>query len=320
MPLAVMHYLCKQNNIKVMNFEEKIKNPKVLWGIIAAVGVVLVAVIIVLLVQSSKQSKEIERLEVEQERMELEHEYADLAEQYAIYEGQKMVLKNDSLIERLEAEQIKVQRLYEELKSEKATSAARIAELRAELETLRGIMRVYVAQIDSLNRENKNLRAENRKVRREYEKVSERAEALLNQRDSLNEKVTIASKLDAVNVQVTPLRKNGKVAKKIKQITKLEISFSIAKNVTAATGEKHVYARIRKPDGDILFKSENDVFPFEDGQIPFSCSKIIEFAGEEINDVTMYWDVDEFLYAGDYEVEIFADNYLIGKGSFTLKK
>ncbi|MBR6749304.1 MAG: hypothetical protein IKM10_02250 [Bacteroidaceae bacterium] len=295
------------------------KNNKLFWGIIAAV-ILLVVVIILLLVQSSKQAKEIERLEVESERMELEHEYADLAEQYALYEGQKMVLKNDSLIERLEAEQIKVQRLYEELKSEKATSAKRIAELRAELETLRGIMRVYVAQIDSLNRENKNLRAENRKVRREYEKVSEQAEVLLNQRDSLNEKVVIASKLDAVNVKVVPLRKNGKVAKKIKQITQLEISFSIAKNVTASTGEKSVYARIRKPDGDVLYKSESNVFPFEDSEILYSCSKIIEFAGEEINDVKMYWNVDEYLFPGEYEVEIFADNYLIGKGVFSLAK
>ena len=302
-----------------MVLDERLKNNKLFWGIIAAV-ILLVVVIILLLVQSSKQAKEIERLEVESERMELEHEYADLAEQYALYEGQKMVLKNDSLIERLEAEQIKVQRLYEELKSEKATSAKRIAELRAELETLRGIMRVYVAQIDSLNRENKNLRAEIRKVRREYEKVSEQAEVLLNQRDSLNEKVVIASKLDAVNVKVVPLRKNGKVAKKIKQITQLEISFSIAKNVTASTGEKYVYARIRKPDGDVLYKSESNVFPFEDSEILYSCSKIIEFAGEEINDVKMYWNVDEYLFPGEYEVEIFADNYLIGKGVFSLAK
>lgn len=298
----------------------QMKDNKLMWGIIAALGVALVAVIIILIVQGNNQSKEIEQLMVEKERMELEHEYADLAEQYAIYEGQKMVLKNDSLIERLEAEQIKVQRLYEELKSEKATSAARIAELRAELETLRGIMRVYVAQIDSLNQENKTLRNENRQVRRKYEAATAHVEKLQSQRDSLHEKVTIASKLDAVNVQVTPLRKNGKLAKRIKQITKLEISFSIAKNVTASTGEKYVYARLRKPDGDILVKSENNVFPFEDREIPYSCSKLIEFSGEEISEVVMYWDVDEFLYPGDYEVEIFADNYVIGQGVFTLKK
>lgn len=296
------------------------KDNKLVWGIIAALSVALIAILVAFIVQSNKQSKQIEQLEVERERMELEHEYADLAEQYALYEGQKMILKNDSLIERLEAEQIKVQRLYEELKSEKATNAKRIAELRAELETLRGIMRVYVAQIDSLNQENKNLRAENRQVRKKYEDISARAEELLNERDSLTAKVTIASKLDAVNVQVTPLRSNGKVAKKIKQISKLEITFAIAKNVTAATGEKMVYARIRKPDGDIMIKSESNVFAFEGSEIPYSCAKMIEFSGEEIGEVLMYWDVDEYLYPGDYEVEIFADNYRIGAGVFTLNK
>lgn len=295
------------------------KNNKLIIGIIAALSVALIAIIIAFIVQSVNQSKQIEQLEVEKERMELEHEYADLAEQYALYEGQKMVLKNDSLIERLEAEQIKVQRLYEELKSEKATNAKRIAELRAELETLRGIMRVYVAQIDSLNQENKSLRAENRKVRKKYEEVSERAEVLLNERDSLNEKVTIASKLDAVNVKVTPIRTNGKVAKRIKQIDKLQITFAIAKNVTATTGEKMIYARLRKPDGDIMIKNDNNLFAFEGSEIPYSCAKMIEYAGEEIGEVVMYWDVDEFLYPGAYEIEIFADNYVIGRGAFSLE-
>ena len=295
------------------------KNNKLIIGIIAALSVALIAIIIAFIVQSVNQSKQIEQLEVEKERMELEHEYAALAEQYALYEGQKMVLKNDSLIERLEAAQIKVQRLYEELKSEKATNAKRIAELRAELETLRGIMRVYVAQIDSLNQENKSLRAENRKVRKKYEEVSERAEVLLNERDSLNEKVTIASKLDAVNVKVTPIRTNGKVAKRIKQIDKLQITFAIAKNVTAATGEKMIYARLRKPDGDIMIKNDNNLFAFEGSEIPYSCAKMIEYAGEEIGEVVMYWDVDEFLYPGAYEIEIFADNYVIGRGAFSLE-
>ena len=305
--------------IVMTDWKELIKNNKLIVGIVAAVVAVLIAVVIVLIVSNNKHSKELEQLIVEKERMELEYEYADLVEQYALYEGQKMILKNDSLIEKLEAEQIKVQRLYEELKSEKATSAARIAELRAELETLRGIMRVYVAQIDSLNRENKSLRQENRQQRRKIEEVKTLNEKLISQRDSLSEKVVIASKLDAVGVKVTPLRKNGKLAKKIKQISKLEISFSIAKNVTAATGEKEIFARITKPDGDVMIKSESNLFPFEGSQIPYSCRKVVEFAGDEINGVTMYWDVEEFLYPGEYEVEIFADNYLIGRGVFTLE-
>ena len=67
-------------------------------------------------------------------------------------------------------------------------------------------------------------------------------------------------------------------------------------------------------------KDRADVFPFEDREINYSCRKLIEYTGEELNDVTMYWAVEEFLYTGEYRVDIFADNYMIGTRSFTLKQ
>ncbi len=67
-------------------------------------------------------------------------------------------------------------------------------------------------------------------------------------------------------------------------------------------------------------KDRADVFPFEDREINYSCRKLIEYTGEELNDVTMYWAVEEFLYPGEYRVDIFADNYKIGTRSFTLKQ
>ena len=294
------------------------KNNKLIWGLIAFLAVALIGTGILIYRQNREMADFKEQVEIDKQRDELEKEYAELADQYALYEGQKMILNNDSLIAQLEAEQVKVQRLYEELKSVKNTSSARIAELKKELETLRGIMRTYVAQIDSLNKANKQLREENETVRRKYNEVSQTAGELRREREELTEKVTRASKLDAVNVQILPLNKRGKKAKKIKDTTKLQITFSIAKNVTAEVGEKYLYARITKPDGDVLVKSGSDVFPFEGSEIPYSCRKLIEYTGEEMNDVTMFWAVEEFLYPGAYEVEIFADNFVIGRGSFSL--
>lgn len=293
-------------------------NKSLLIIIFSAAAVLLIGAGVWIYVQNRQMADFKEQVEIDRQRDELEKEYAELADQYAMYEGQKTILKNDSLIEKLEAEQIKVQRLYEELKTVKKTSAARIAELRKELETLRGIMRTYVAQIDSLNTANKKLREENESVRRKYNEVSQAAGELRREREELTEKVTRASKLDAVNVQILPLNKRGKKAKKIKDTLKLQITFSIAKNVTAEVGEKYIYARITKPDGDVLVKNAGDLFPFEGSEIPYSCRKLIEYTGEEINGVTFYWDVEEYLYPGDYEVEIFADNFVIGRGSFSL--
>lgn len=131
-------------------------NKSLLIIIFSAAAVLLIGAGVWIYVQNRQMADFKEQVEIDRQRDELEKEYAELADQYAMYEGQKTILKNDSLIEKLEAEQIKVQRLYEELKTVKKTSAARIAELRKELETLRGIMRTYVAQIDSLNTANKS--------------------------------------------------------------------------------------------------------------------------------------------------------------------
>ena len=235
--------------------------------IIAVLAVALIGTGIFIYIQHKQMSDFKEQVEIDKQRSELEKEYSDLAAQYDQFEGQKMMFNNDSLIEKLDAEKVKVQRLLEELRTVKNTSSARIEELKKELATLRGIMRHYVMQIDSLNVANKQLREENAQVTRRYREVSATADQLKQEREELTEKVTLASKLDAVGVVVTPIDSRGKVAKRIKKTDKIKITFSIAKNVTAEVGEKYIYARIVKPDGDELVKHRADVFPLEDREI-----------------------------------------------------
>ena len=287
--------------------------------IIAVLAVALIGTGIFIYIQHKQMSDFKEQVEIDKQRSELEKEYSDLAAQYDQFEGQKMMFNNDSLIEKLDAEKVKVQRLLEDLRTVKNTSSARIEELKKELATLRGIMRHYVMQIDSLNVANKQLREENAQVTRRYREVSETANQLKQEREELTEKVTLASKLDAVGIVVTPIDSRGKVAKRIKKMEQFVINFKIAKNVTAPVGEKVIYVRIMKPDDDILVKSRGDVFTFEGKDINYSIKKMIEYEGEEVP-VTMYWNIEEFLSPGTYRVDIFADGNLIGQRSFTLEE
>ena len=64
-----------------------------------------------------------------------------------------------------------------------------------------------------------------------------------------------------------------------------------------------------KPDNDVLSKNASDVFPYENRELRYSIKKYIEYNGEE-QPVTVYWDVEEYLYAGTYRVDIFAENPL----------
>ncbi len=263
-----------------------------------------------------KQSKE-ENIELvknfELDKQELENEYAGFAKQY---DELKFTIQNDSMAEKLTAERAKVQHLLEELRSVKSSNASEIRRLKGELATLRKVLVSYVKQIDSLNRENQGLRIQAQEITARYEQAAAQASTLAQEKENLTEKVSLAAQLDATGITLQAKNKKGKIAKKIKDITKLQINFNISRNVTAETGTKTLYVRIVKPDNSILGNAGS--FSYENRTLPYSLKKIIEYTGEE-QAITVYWDVNEFLYAGQYRIEIFTENQLIGSRKIPLE-
>jgi len=250
------------------------------------------------------------------EKESLMDDYAELSLQY---EGQAFKINNDSLLALWTTEQMKVQRLQEELRTVKATNARRINELKKELETLRTIMRSYVVQIDSLNSANQQLRDANAQANRRIQQTSSALAQATKENERLTERVAIASRLDAVNIQVKAVNNRNREEKKANRVTRIDITFQLAKNISAPVGEKNIYIRLMKPDDDILREATSGVFTFENREIPYSMMRKIEYDGEE-QPVVMYWNVDKFLFEGTYRVDIFADGNRIGRKTFVLEK
>ena len=284
---------------------------------IAVSATLLIAAIIlgVMLMDSRKQNVEMQEL-FALEKEELENEYSSFATQY---DELQIRITNDSLQDKLEQEKLKTQQLLEELRQTKATDAAEITRLKKELKTVRAVLKSYVVQIDSLNRLNEELQKENKRVKARYSEASRKIDKIEEEKENLTKKVSLASQLDAIGISFTPLKKNGKEAKKIKDAKKIAIGFTIAKNITTETGEKTIYVRILKPDEDVLAKNAGDLFTYENKELKYSIKKYIEYNGEE-QQVNVYWDIEEFLQAGTYKVQIFADGNMIGSGSFNIKK
>lgn len=281
----------------------------------ALIGVLIVGLAIVsfLLFRSYSANQEMQQL-FEVEKEEMENEYSNFANQY---DELQIKINNDSLYQKLEQEKLKTQRLLEELRQVKSSNAAEIMRLRKELKTVRAVMRTYIIQIDSLNRINQQLTSENQSVKKKYNEATQQISSLSEEKKTLNEKVTLASQLDATHITVTPTNKRGKKTDRIKRITRLDISFTVVKNITAETGQRTLYVRITKPNQEVLTKSAANTFPYENRNIAYSIKKYIEYTGEEQN-VTVYWNVEEFLQAGTYRVDIFADGNLIGSQTFDL--
>ena len=295
---------------------EKEKTGKAGLVIVIIAAVLLAAAAVYLFIDSQKKSREIDEMSqlFAIEKEEMENEYSGYAVQY---DEMKVHLSNDSLIRQLDREKQRTQQLLEELRQTKATNAARITELKKELATVREVMRSYVRQIDSLDQVNKQLTKENTRVKQQYQEQSRVVDKLTVEKKQAEEKVALASQLDAVAITVLPRNKRGKEEFKVKNVTKFTVNFTIAKNITVKTGEKIVYLRIVKPDGEPLVKDAGNTFRYENVSLEFSAKKYIEYTGEQ-QEVTMYWDVEEYLSAGTYTAYLFVDGVMIGEQSVTL--
>ena len=273
----------------------------------------LVGVTVLLLMEKQTNRELVQEFELEKE--DLENEYTTFARQY---DELKLTVTNDSLAVLLEQEQLKTQRLLEELRTVKSTNAAEIRRLKKELATLRKVMVGYINQIDSLNRLTAHQQEVIQDVTRKYNAASRQIDNLAAEKKTLNEKVALAAQLDVTGIRIDPQNKRGRHTDKVKNVVKFKIDFSIVKNITAETGERTLYVRITKPDNSVLTKNEANTFAYENRQLTYSIKKYIEYTGEE-QAVTVYWNVEEYLYAGDYRVDIFAEGTLIGQQEFTLK-
>ena len=284
--------------------------------LIIAVSVLVIALIgITYLLFTEKQSNRelIEEFALEKE--DLENEYTRFAQQY---DELKLTVSNDSLSILLEQEQIKTQRLLEELRTVKSSNATEIRRLKKELASLRKIMIGYINQIDSLNKLTNQQKQVIAEVTQKYNAASRQISNLSEEKKNLNKKVTLAAQLDATNIWIEPKNKRDKKVKKVKDIVKFAIGFTIVKNITAETGERTLYVNIYKPNNEVLTKNAANTFEYENRSLPYSIKKYIVYNGEE-QSITVFWNVEEYLSAGTYRVDIFADGTMIGSQRFELE-
>lgn len=263
-----------------------------------------------------EKEREIEQLRqlAELDKREMENQYAEFAVQYAEL---KKTVQNDSLANLLEIEQRRAEKLLKELKDIKATSSAEILRLKKELATVRAVLKDYIRQVDSLQRLNITLASERDQALAEAERTRKENTAISEVRAQLEEKVGIAAQLNATGISITPLKKNGKTAKRCKDIKTFSVDFTVTRNVTAETGNRMAYVRLMKPNNQLVNPAGQ--FAYEDRNIDYSAAKAIEYDGQE-RKLQVYVPVQEYLTPGTYHAYIFIDGQMIGSGSLEIKK
>lgn len=292
-------------------------------GIVIGAVVIVVGVLAWLLFakssEAAEQAKQIEQLQLENEMIQSANEFRQLDEQYSQLEtNQALMISNDSIVEKYNAAKAQVEKLLNELQNEKNKSASQIAKLKAEIETLKGILRDYTRMIAELKEENEGLKAENQEVKNRNNQLTQQVTQVTRDNQELSERMVLAEKINVTGVNITPLNKKGKKEKNITKARRLMVTFNISPNNSTPPGEKAIYLRIVSPEGNLL--GNGGSFDFEGGSLASTARITVEYAGEEIGGVSIYYDVDTALNPGDYTVELFCDGYRLASRHFTLTK
>lgn len=327
--------IAAQISLKVRNFAPLLqlqlsdrmdKKKLVIIISVAAVVVIGVAVcMIMLFAKLNNKDKEIAKAQeaTEQARQDLEvfkltGEYDDLEASFTQYEGQLIMFNNDSIRAEYEKAKNRVEELSRELREQKNLSQQRIAQLQNEINTLKEILHHYVEQIDELQKENSALKEQNENLTRKTNELNNQVVRTTNENKQLSERMTLAEKLNISNVSIQALNNKDKNEKNVKKAKKLAVTFTIPQNNSTPVGTKSIFLRITSPEGNLL-RDNGITFPFEGGNLEATAKIDVEYEGNEISGLRIYWVNNTALSPGMYRVELFADNYRLYSNELELK-
>jgi len=233
-------------------------------------------------------------------------------------EQNKEIAKQKAEIEKLIAE-------LDDMKSKNKMNIGYISKLKRENDELRSIMRGYVYEIDSLNTLNLTLRNDLDATTTELVQTTQDRDNLQVKADQLTEKVKEGQKLTVIKssfdskAMKQTITNNMKETNRARNAVQVQSGFTIGKNAITDAGEKTVYMQIVGPDNKTLQNSLSGLVETENGNVPYSAKRNIDYQNQSI-DVVMYYSLrtDE-LDKGTYKVNIYCQGQLIGSDSFTLK-
>jgi hypothetical protein len=296
-----------------MNPQPKSKNGLMVLLIILILG--LVVTIVVLLRKTSNQTYKIETDQEEKAYIKHEKDSLTVVLQDIIKGYDTLKVDNEDMQQKITAQKEEISKLLKY----NGSNIALITKYKAELGTLKDVLRSYIAQVDSLNTQNQQLIQENTQINSKLDQARSEISEKTTKIDELSSKVKEGSVLLLRNVSSAPVDADDDVVSKLKKVKKVKVSMTIQENRLAEAGQKTIYIRIKGPSNAVFAESETSLCAFGDEQIVYTAKREITYEKKEI-DVNIYWDPKNLLAKAKYTVDIIAEGNLIGTSTFELKK
>lgn len=300
------------NNISSSEQETKKNTPIALIAISIILAGALIFLIFMYYDQKTKMGNQMVEMEtvLTQEKDSLAHELRLMVVAY-----DTLKTNNDSLNSVMQKEKTRIVQLL----SINASNTQLIKKYKSEITTMRDIMKSYIVQIDSLNTRNKVLSTENTEIRQQISKVRSTNTQLSKVKEELSTKVEIASVIQAKDIVAASLNKKRKETTRLNLLDKLRICFTLRENALAKAGPKEVFMRVIRPDSLVITSSPDNLFEYRGNKTIYSASRGVDYMNQDI-EMCIYLDNTGDFIIGNYSVELYLEDNIIGRTNFMLSK
>lgn len=302
------------------NQESKFSNRKIL---LIVIGILLLANIVTLfLFYQNNQETEAALQSNKQELTETYNKLESISNELDLKIEEIQKLGGD--VEELRLIRETLEQEKEQLQNDQRLAQSRYQQISNRVEGYRELLLKKDEEITELKKLNEVLYSENTELKEEQRKLNKTLTSIQSDKRELTEKVEQASRLQAENIKVVGVKENGKAKERDRyrnsQIDQMQLTFNLAKNEVAPVEGKDIFIRVLEPDGSVIFdvaKGSGTFMP--DGKEMFYTQKkeiLYDKTGQE---VSFLYDKDSDYVEGRHTIEIYADDYMIGKTNFEIR-
>jgi cell division protein FtsB len=254
--------------------------------------------------------------EVASTKTEKENVLKDLQELKATYDA--AIAENTSMSDELIAEREKVVGLMAQLEKSKGDLAS-MKKYREQFKALQTKMNSLMQEVDVLKKENSKLTTNLDSTKVVLTDSKNYNQVLVGQNEELSKTVEKGSKLSVLNLKTGSykLKSSGKQIEtdKASRVDILKISFTIAENSIAKSGDKTYYVQVIDSKNNVL--GDKATLNFGDKSLTYSFTTSVKYENKTVQ-VSQDLPGKNF-EKGTYFVNVFDKAELVSKSSFTLR-
>jgi hypothetical protein len=176
-----------------------------------------------------------------------------------------------------------------------------------------------------LTNKNDQLNTENEGLKNERKQLSDSINAVTAQNKLLADKVTKAAALRAETINVYAISGRGRERDggnyNARRIDKLRVSFHLVDNPLTALEEKDIFLRLLDPSGTVLsdMATGSGIFAYNGQDLIYTIKKRERYVNtHQLVEIIYSRNLD--YKPGKYQIELYAEGYMIGRGGFDVKQ